>query len=69
MKIKVWEVFQFKQSVNYTMARVMGNLETFMRTKILDDSFKDLKSFSKSKKLATTIFKRRASLDVMSLLC
>ena len=50
------------------MAVVMGNLENFMRTKILDDSFKDVKSFYLSKKLATDVFKRRASYDIMSIL-
>ena len=39
-----------------------------MRTKILDDAFKDIKSFYKSKKLATSILKRRAALDVVSIL-
>ena len=46
----------------------MHNLENFMRTKILDDSFKDIKSFYLSKKLATNRFKRRASYDIMSIL-
>jgi len=50
------------------MAIVLGNLENFMRTKILDDSFKDVKSFYLSKKLATSVFKRRASFDIMSIL-
>jgi len=50
------------------MATVMHNLENFMRTKILDDSFKDIKSFYLSKKLATDVFKRRATFDVMSFL-
>ena len=68
MKFKVWEVLQFKQNVNNTMARVMGNLEYFMRTKMLDDSFKAVKSFSTSKKLATAILKRRAAYDACGFL-
>ena len=46
----------------------MGNLEYFMRTKMLDDSFKAVKSYSTSKKLATSILKRRATMDTCSLL-
>lgn len=69
LKLKVWEVFQFKQNVNNTMAVVVSNLENFMRTKILDDSLKNIVSFAKSKKLATSVFKRRATLDIYSMLC
>jgi hypothetical protein len=50
------------------MVVVLHNLENFMRTKILDDSFKDVKSFYLSKKLATNNFKRRATYDIMSIL-
>jgi len=50
------------------MAKVMGNLEYFMRTKILDDSHKNIYSFALSKKVATTTFKRRATYDVLSIL-
>lgn len=50
------------------MAIVMGNLENFMRTKMLDDSFKDIKSYSLSKKMATKVFKRRAAFDIESIL-
>lgn len=65
----MWEVFQFKQNVNNTMATVVSNLENFMRTKILDDSLKNIVSFAKSKILATTVFKRRATHDIYSLIC
>lgn len=64
----MWEVLQFKKSVNNTMALSMGNLEYFMRTKLLDDAFKDIKSFSNSKQLACKVFKRRATDDICSLL-
>lgn len=50
------------------MANVVGHLEYFMRTKLLDDAFKDIKSFSNSKKLATDAFKKRATWDIFSLL-
>jgi hypothetical protein len=62
-------VFQFQKNVNNTMAVVVSNLENFMRTKILDDSLKNIVSFAKSKKLATTNLKRRAVFDVYSALC
>lgn len=68
MKQKVWEVLIFKKSVNNTMALTMGNLENFMRTKLLDDAFKDIKSFSNSKKLACSMFKRRAVFDMCGFL-
>ena len=68
MKQKIFEVLQWKKAVNNDMANVMGHLEYFMRTKLLDDAFKDIKSFSNSKKLATTAFKRRATWDIFSLL-
>ena len=68
IKRAIFEAFQWKKAVNNNMAIVMGNLENFMRTKILDDSFKDVKSFYLSKKLATNRFKRRASYDIMSIL-
>jgi RecG-like helicase len=51
------------------MAITLSNFERFMRTKILDDAYKDIKSFAWSKKLATTILKRRATYDVCSWLC
>jgi hypothetical protein len=50
------------------MAIVLSNFERFYRTKILDDSFKDIKSFALSKKLATSILKRRALFDMYSFL-
>jgi hypothetical protein len=68
MKLAVFSVFQFKKNVNNTMAITLGNFERFMRTKILDDSFKDVKSFALSKKLATNILKRRATFDIYSFL-
>jgi len=61
MKYKVWEVLKWKQAVNYDMAKVVGHLEYFMRTKMMDDAFKDIKSYYKSKKLATKALKRRAT--------
>jgi hypothetical protein len=69
MKRTIFDVFVWKKSVNNTMAVVMHNLENFMRTKLLGDAFKDCKSFYLSKKLATNAFKRRASFDIMSILC
>jgi hypothetical protein len=51
------------------MAITLSNLERFLRTKMCDDAFKDVKSFALSKKLATTMFKRRAVFDVYSFLC
>jgi hypothetical protein len=68
MKFKVWEVLKWKQAVNYDMAKVLGHLEYFMRTKMQGDAFKDIRSFYKSKKLATSVLKRRATLDVVSIL-
>lgn len=68
MKIKVFEVFQFKKSVNNTMAICMSNFERMMRTKMMDDAFKDVKSFYLSKKYATAVFTERATLDIESLL-
>lgn len=68
MKQAVFSVFQFKKSVNNVMAISLSNLERFMRTKMLDDSFKDVKSFALSKKLATSILKRRATFDIYSFL-
>ena len=65
----VFEMFQFKKGVNNTMAATMGNFEKFLRTKILDDSLKNIKSFYLSKKLATNTFKRRATFDAYSILC
>jgi hypothetical protein len=59
---------QWKKAVNNTMAIVLSNFERFYRTKILDDSFKDIKSFALSKKLATSILKRRALFDMYSFL-
>lgn len=69
MKQAVFSVFQFKKNVNNTMAITLSNFERFMRTKMLDDSFKDIKSFAYSKKLATNILKRRATFDIYSILC
>lgn len=69
MKQAVFSVFQFKKSVNNTMAITLSNFERFMRTKMMDDAFKDVKSFAWSKKLATNILKRRATFDVYSWLC
>lgn len=68
MKRKVFEVIQWKQAVNYDMAKAVGHLEYFMRTKMQDDAFKDIKSYSRSKKLATSVLKRRAALDTISIL-
>ncbi len=68
MKRTVFDVFKFKQSVNNKMARVLGNLEYFMRTKIQDDALKDIYSFALSKKVATCTFKRRATFDIYSFL-
>ena len=39
-----------------------------MRAKMMKDAYKDLTSFYLSKKLATTIFKKRSTLDSVSLL-
>lgn len=66
MKAKVWEVLQFKQSVNYTMAITLSNLEYALRTRSLDYGFKSVVSYSTSKGLSTTKLKRRAAYDVMS---
>jgi 3-dehydroquinate dehydratase len=68
MKLKIFEVFQFKKNVNNTMAISMHNFENFIRTKIVGDAFKDILSFSKSKKLACNVFKKRAILDIISIL-
>ena len=68
VKIMIFEALQWKRAVNKDMAKVMGNLEYFLRTKMLDDSFKDIKSFYLSKKLATNVFKRRATYDMYSFL-
>ena len=65
----IFEALKWKKAINNDMAKVMGNLEYFMRTKMLDDSFKDIKSFYLSKKLATNRFKRRATYDMYSFLC
>ena len=51
------------------MAFTLGNLERFMRTKMLNDSFKDVRSYALSKKMATRILKRRAAFDAYSFLC
>jgi hypothetical protein len=40
-----------------------------MRAKIMMDAYKDLTSFYLSKKLATTVLKKRSTLDSLSLLC
>lgn len=69
IKRMIFEVFQFKKNVNNTMGVVMGNFEKFMRTKILDDSFKNVKSFYLSKKMATDTLKRRSTFDALSFLC
>ena len=50
------------------MALVTSNLEASMRTKILNDALKNIKSFARSKKQATMVFKRQAAFDVMSAL-
>ena len=68
MKRTIFEVFQVKKSINHTMALVTSNLEASMRTKILIGALKDIKSFARSKKQATMVFKRRAAFDVMSTL-
>ena len=68
MKTKIFEVLQFKKNVNNTMAISLHNFENFMRTKLVGDAFKDIKSFSKSKKLACICFKKRATLDIVSIL-
>ena len=69
MKQAVYSVFQFKKSVNNVMAITFSNLERFLRTKMCDDAFKDVKSYALSKKMAITTFKRRAVFDVYSWLC
>lgn len=68
VKKMIFEGLQWKRAINKDMAKVVGNLEYFMRTKMLDDSFKDIKSFYLSKKLATDRFKRRACYDIYSFL-
>ena len=65
----IFEALQFKRATNFDMAKVMGNFERFMRTKIMGDAFKDVKSFYLSKKLATNTLKRRATYDAYSFLC
>jgi len=50
------------------MALVTSNLEASMRTKILNDALKNIKSFARSKKQATMVFKRQAAFDVISAL-
>lgn len=68
MKRTIFEVFIVKKSINNTMAIVMSNLERFMRTKLMGDAYKDVKSYAWSKRLATGVFKRRAAYDIMALL-
>ena len=68
LKRMIFDALIFKKSVNNTMAKVMGNLENFMRTKMLDDSMKNIYSFALSKKIATNTFKRRATFDILSFL-
>lgn len=68
MKVTIFEALQCKKMINNDMANVVGHLEYFMRTKMLDDSFKAVKSFSTSKKKATRQFKLRATQDVLSIL-
>ena len=69
MKLKVWEVLLFKKSVNNTMALCLSNFERMMRTKMMSDAFKDVKSFYMSKKHATGVFTKRSTLDALSILC
>jgi hypothetical protein len=69
VKRMIFEALQFKRGVNFDMAKILGNFERFMRTKIFEDSFKNVKSFYLSKKLATNTLKRRATYDAYSFLC
>lgn len=50
------------------MAYSISQLEKFMRAKLMKDALKDLTSFYLSKKLATAVFKKRSTLDSVSLL-
>ena len=68
MKRTIFEVFIVKKSINNTMAIVMSNLERFMRTKLMGDAYKDIKSYAWSKRLATGVFQRRAAYDIMAIL-
>ena len=68
MKLSLFEVFKFNKAVNNTMALSLHNFEKMMRQKLMADAFKDITSFYLSKKKATTIFKKRATLDALSLL-
>ena len=50
------------------MSLVVSNFERSMRIKLLTDTWKNIQSFSRSKNLATTQNRRRAVLDVASML-
>lgn len=48
------------------MTQTLSNLERLMRTKAYQDSFNIIRSYSRSKALASSIFKRRAVHDMAS---
>lgn len=64
----VWQLLLWKKAVNNDMVFRLGQLETLLRTKLLNDGLKDIKSFATSKNVAVTKFKRRSTFDAKSFL-
>lgn len=68
MRRSVFEAMRTRKSVNDTMAVVASNLERNLRTKVLIESWKSIKSYALSKNQATAVFRRRGAFDVASML-
>ena len=68
MKFAIIAKLLEKKKINNGMGKAVGNFERFMRTKICQDAFNDIKSFFKSKKLACGVRTKRSTLDSLSFL-
>lgn len=67
-KRSIFEAFRVRRAIHVDLAVTISNLEKLFRDKTTMDTFNTIKSFSRSKKLATTSFKRKALEDSISIL-
>lgn len=68
-KRSLWEAMLCRRSIKVDLAISLSNIERFFRVKNFSDSFKNIKSFSNSKKLATDRFKYRAATNITNMMC
>ena len=64
----VWEGITGRRALTTHLSEALSNVAKLLTDKAKMDGFKAVKSYSVSKKLATTMFKGKAKLDIQSML-